>query len=49
MSVVFLFTNIIDGLVVNPMYFWGLDAWPFGDQGHGTAFSHKTPTIPMPR
>ena len=49
MRLIFVFTNLIDGLVVNPLYFWGVDTWPFGNQGHGTPFHHLTPTIPVPR
>ena len=49
MQAVFVFTHIFDGLIVNPIDFWGVSAWPFGAQGHGTPFPHKTPTIPIPR
>lgn len=49
MQVVFVVTNLFDGLLVNPIDFWLVSAWPFGEQGHGTPFHHKTPTIPVPR
>ncbi len=38
-------TGLIDGLVVNPMDFWGLSAWPFG-RGWGTPFHHVAPKVP---
>ena len=49
MIVLFLVTRIVDGLIVNPIDFWGVAAWPFGDQGHGTPFRHADPVIPAPR
>ena len=34
-------TNVADGLLVNPMDFWGVSAWPFG-RGWGTPFRHRS-------
>lgn len=40
-----LLTGMADGLVVNPMDFWGASAWPFG-YGTGTPFRHRAPRVP---
>lgn len=33
-------TNVLDGLLVNPLDFWGVSAWPIG-RGTGTPFHHR--------
>lgn len=33
-------SNVLDGLMVNPVDFWGVSAWPFG-RGTGTPFHHR--------
>lgn len=45
----FVVTRIYDGLVVNPLDFWAVSAWPFGKQGYGTPFIGKNPVVPAPR
>ena len=42
-----ILTHLLDGLVVNPMDFWGQSAWPAG-KGWGTPFNHRTPRMPAP-
>ena len=32
-------TNIVDGLILNPIAFWGEDAW----DGEGTPYIHENP------
>lgn len=41
-------TRFIDGLAVNPVDFWGLSAWPFGD-GSGTPFHFRPVAVPAAR
>ncbi len=33
-------TRLLDGLLANPVDFWGVSAWPFG-RGGGTPFNHR--------
>jgi len=33
---------LVDGLILNPIQFWGTDAW----QKNGQAFIHSNPTVP---
>jgi hypothetical protein len=41
-------TRFLDGMTVNPVDFWGLSAWPFGD-GTGTPFHFRAVTVPAGR
>ena len=45
-QMVYGLTSLADMVVLNTIDFWGTSAWPFGKQGHGTPFSHKSVTIP---